>query len=144
MCTSGALVIGKCFTLGPFLPLKPFSFGNNSDIKIVSLVLKYGFFQKNWISKPIFSQKITKSEHNWTISWNQKKDFKAVFMFLPGFKKTVQNQNYTTIRMKKLCTLHNFTITVLSYFWFWTVFLKPVFCLLLFLWNHLRFQQFFF
>ena len=42
-----------------------------------------------------------------------------------GFKKTVQNQKYNGMVMKKLCQWDSFFITVLWYFWFWTVFLKP-------------------
>ena len=42
-----------------------------------------------------------------------------------GFKKTVQNQKYPSRVMKKLCNLTKFFISVPSYFWFWTVFLKP-------------------
>ena len=44
---------------------------------------------------------------------------------MPGFKKTIQNQKYPSMLMKKLCKLTNFFISIPVYFWFWTVFLKP-------------------
>ena len=47
---------GDCenFCIMGFLPMKPFSFGNNSDINIVFLVLRSIFLRKNCASCTLF------------------------------------------------------------------------------------------
>ena len=68
----------------------------------------------------------------WNLRWFQKNCSKSKIrkncptgtVFSSRFKKTVQNQKYHGMVTKKLCQWDSFFITVLWYFWFWTVFLK--------------------
>ena len=90
----------KCETSPSFMKLHRF-YETTSLFFLVSYAKVHLFLRKNMSFWPIFVKK-----------W--------------GFKKTVQYQKYISTLMKKYSNWQSFFITVLGYFWFWTVFLKPL------------------
>ena len=135
----------KTLTSGHFLPLKPFSIGHILTLFENCFIKWMSYLKKNWDQDQYFFKKsrfLTKKEPFFE---TKSKITKVILNSYMVSKKTVQNQNYPTTVMKKLRQLHSFIITVLWYFWFWTVFLKPLeFSGMFskFLWNHQRFQHF--